>query len=320
MVVLVLMGGSSTEREISLKSGEAIARGLAAAGHTVATYDLNPGAGRGALALAASRELAGAEVVFLALHGGEGEDGRIQALLELAGKPYTGSGVRASAICMDKAATKIILGYHGVATPAWAYLVADGALAWPRDRAVAALGLPVVVKPVDQGSSIGLTIAQGEDEIGPAVSLALRYSRGVVFEKYIAGRELSVPIVGEEVYPIVEIKPKQGFYDYQRKYTKGMTDYQCPAAIDAGLSASIQADSLKAYAACGCEGFARVDFRLGPDGVAYCLEINTIPGMTETSLVPMGARARGVTFEQVVDRIAAHGFKRGVPAQPGIGG
>jgi D-alanine-D-alanine ligase len=315
-----LMGGSSTEREISLKSGEAIARGLATAGHEVATYDLNPGEGRGALALAGSHELAGADVVFLALHGGEGEDGRIQALLELAGKPYTGSGVRASAICMDKVATKIILGHYGVETPGWVYLTRDEASVWANDGAIAALGLPVVVKPVDQGSSIGLTIAQREDEIGPAVSLALRYSRGVVFEEYVAGRELSVPIVGEEVYPIVEIKPKQGFYDYQRKYTKGMTDYQCPAAIDSGKSASIQADSLKAYTACGCEGFARVDFRLGPDGVAYFLEINTIPGMTETSLVPMGARARGVTFDRLVDRIAAHGLKRGIPAEPGIGG
>ena len=317
---MVLMGGSSTEREISLKSGEAIARGLAVAGHKVATYDLNPGAGRGALRLAASAELARADLVFLALHGGEGEDGRIQALLELAGKPYTGSGVRASAICMDKVATKIILEYYGVATPAWAYVSADLAEAWRDDGAVAALGLPVVVKPVDQGSSIGLTIAGEPGQIEPAVRLALKYSRGVVFEKYIAGRELSVPIVGEEVFPIVEIKPKQGFYDYERKYTKGATDYRCPAEIDPELGESIQADSLRAYRACGCEGFARVDFRLGVDGVAYFLEINTIPGMTETSLVPMGAKARGVTFERLVDAIAAQGLKRWTPAQPGIGG
>jgi len=176
------------------------------------------------------------------------------------------------------------------------------------------------VKPVDQGSTIGLTIVEREADLGAAIDLALKYSHGIVCERFIAGRELTVAIVGDEVFPIVEIKPKEGFYDYKRKYTKGMTDYESPARLEASLAERFQRDAIKAYKACGCEGFARVDLRLAPDGVGYFLEINTIPGMTETSLVPMAAKAKGVAFEDLVDRIAALGLKRGKPVNPRIGG
>jgi D-alanine-D-alanine ligase len=309
--IQVLMGGTSTEREVSLASGAAVVAGLERAGHKVAAYDFNPGQGRDVRHLLASRDLKQADVVFITLHGGEGEDGRIQAVLELAGKPYTGPGVRASALCMDKALTKILFEHNGVATPAWAYLVGDIARAWRECPAARDLGLPVVIKPVDQGSTVGLTIAESAGDVDRGIDLALKYSSGLVFEKYIPGRELTVAVVEKEVFPIVEIKPRQGFYDYERKYTKGLTDYECPAALDPGLAGAIQADALKAYLACGCDGFSRVDARLGPDGVAYFLEINTVPGMTDTSLVPMAAGARGVSFEALVDRIAGHGLRRG---------
>ena len=319
-MIQVLMGGTSSEREVSLASGEAIARGLELAGHKVSTYDLNPDAGHDVRHLIESSGLKEADIVFIALHGGEGEDGRIQAVLDLAGKPYTGSGVRASAVCMDKAITKIVLEYHGIVTPAWAYLGRDDAPAWGGNAAIKRFGLPVVVKPVDQGSTIGLTIVEREADLGAAIDLALKYSHGIVCERFIAGRELTVAIVGDEVFPIVEIKPKEGFYDYKRKYTKGLTDYESPARLEAGLAGRFQRDAIKAYKACGCEGFARVDLRLAPDGVGYFLEINTIPGMTETSLVPMAAKAKGVAFEDLVDRIAALGLKRGKPVNPRIGG
>jgi D-alanine-D-alanine ligase len=320
VVIQVLMGGASSEREVSLSSGSAVARGLERAGHTVATYDYNPDQGRDVNHYLASSGLREADVVFIALHGGEGEDGRIQAILELAGKPYTGSGVRASAICMDKAITKIVLEYNGVTTPAWAYLRNEEAGRRTRANAISRLGLPLVVKPVDQGSTIGLSIVEREGELEAAIGLALEYSDGIVFEKYIDGRELSVSIVGQEVFPIVEIKPREGFYDYQRKYTKGMTDYACPAPLERGLSDRIQEDALKAYRACGCGGFARVDARLDKAGVAYFLEINTIPGMTETSLVPMAAKAKGLSFEALVERIATSGLKRAKSVTPRIGG
>jgi D-alanine-D-alanine ligase len=316
VIILVLMGGASSEREISLKSGEAVRGGLERAGHRVTTFDYNPAQDRGAGQLLASASLREADLVFLALHGGEGEDGRMQALLDLAGKAYTGSGVRASSVCMDKAITKIMLEKACIETPAWARLARRDAGAWRSNPEIRQLGFPVVVKPLDQGSTIGISIVKMESDLEGAIALALEYSSDLIFEKYIDGREMSVSIVGEEVFPIVEIKPRHGFYDYERKYTKGMTDYECPARIESGLARKIESDALSGYLACGCEGFARVDLRLGPDGVAYFLEINTIPGMTETSLVPMAAKAKGLTFEALVDRIASLGLGRARPASP----
>jgi D-alanine-D-alanine ligase len=306
MTVLVLMGGMSTEREVSLNTGAAVAEALEAAGHTAPMYDLDPRAGRDVFDLVTSHVLRDADVVFIALHGGEGEDGRIQAVLDLLGIPYTGSGVRASAICMDKAVSKIIFERHGIPTPAWASIEGDSGGPDVAGQAISDIGgLPVVVKPNDQGSTIGISIVQAHEELEAAIRLAERYSRCVILEKYIAGRELSVPIVGDEVFPVVEIKPKQGFYDYERKYTKGMTLYECPARIGDDLSRKIQDDAVKAYEVLGCDGFGRVDVRLDEDDMPYFLEVNTIPGMTETSLVPMAAKARGMTFPELIDRITS---------------
>jgi len=320
VIIQVLMGGTSSEREVSLASGGAIARGLEREGHKVTLYDFNPAEGRHVHHLVNSADLAGADLVFIALHGGEGEDGRVQALLELVGKPYTGSGVRASAVCMDKMISKIVFEHHGILTPPWAYLRREEAGKWRGSAAIASLGMPIVVKPVDQGSTIGISIVERAGDLPRAVDLALEYSDAVVFEKYIDGRELSTSIVGDEVFPTVEIRPKQGFYDYERKYTKGMTEYECPARIEPAVAKRLEADALKAYRVCGCEGFGRVDSRLDSQGTAYLLEINTIPGMTETSLVPMAAKAKGLAFDALVDRIASLGLKRGSAVRLNMGG
>jgi D-alanine-D-alanine ligase len=299
------MGGASTEREVSLNTGRAVAQALETAGHSVDEYDLDPASGRDVVGLVNSPGLGAADVVFLALHGGEGEDGRIQALLDLLGAAYTGSGVCSSAICMDKALSKSMFEYHGISTPEWMCLKDEDLEPDAVQKAVAAAGgLPVVVKPVDQGSTIGITIVRRTEDLEGAIGLARGYSPAVLFERYIEGRELSVPIVGDDVLPIVEIQPREGFYDYERKYTKGMTDYLCPAPIEDRLARRIEQDAMKAYRVLGCEGFARVDVRLGEDGIPYFLEVNTIPGMTETSLVPMGAKARGMSFPELCDRIA----------------
>ncbi len=309
--VLVLMGGMSAEREISLSTGRAVARGLADAGYAVDIYDLDPGAGRDILDLINSPVLADAGVVFIALHGGEGEDGRIQALLELLGKPFTGSGVRSSAVCMDKAISKTIFDKHGIGTPAWTHLMDDVADIETVKKAVSGVGgLPVVVKPVDQGSTIGISIVRRMCDLESAIALARQYSPGLILEEYIEGKELSVPIIEDQVYPVIEIKPREGFYDYERKYTRGMTLYDCPADIDEGVYRMIQAASIKAYRVLGCESFARVDLRLSPDNEPYFLEVNTVPGMTETSLVPMGAEAMGISFPQLVDRITLYALKK----------
>jgi D-alanine-D-alanine ligase len=321
MNVLVLMGGMSTEREVSLNTGAAVREALESAGHKAPTYDLDPRAGRDIFDLVTSQALKAADVVFIALHGGEGEDGRIQAMLGLLGIPYTGSGVRASALCMDKAVSKIVFERHGIPTPAWACLEEDSAGPDAARQAVSAVGgLPVVTKPVDQGSTIGISIVRAPDELEGAIRLARRYSTRVILEDYIEGRELSVPIVGDEVFPVVEIRPKQGFYDYERKYTKGMTLYECPAPIGDDISRRIQDDAMKAYKVLGCDGFGRVDVRLGEDGRPYFLEVNTIPGMTETSLVPMAAKARGISFPELIDRITSLALRTAGAENPKSGG
>jgi D-alanine-D-alanine ligase len=294
--------------------------GLKAAGRTVSTYDLKPDGGRGIIDLVTSRAIEECDVVFIALHGGEGEDGRVQAVLDLIGKPYTGSGVRASSICMEKAISKMIMERAGIPTPAWELIGIEADLKKAFGAVDGLGGFPVVAKPVDQGSTIGITIVDRREDLEGAIRLARQYSADVLLEKYIEGRELSVPFIEDEAYPVVEIKPKGGFYDYERKYTKGMTVYECPADVPEDIRSRIETDAVKAYRITGCEGFARVDIRLGVDGVPYFLEVNTIPGMTETSLVPMGAAARGLSFADLVDRIALYALKKTDSRSPKSGG
>lgn len=342
MKIVVLYGGASAERDVSLVSGRAVALALADRGHDVLLVDPARGdapAGPREAEAAASigtvpppilredgsalRAVAGeavraADVVFIALHGGSGEDGTIQGLLELAGKRYGGSGVLGSALAMDKRTSKLIFREVGVLTPEWRMLTSPdvdspsrGAPAFPTDLplgrardAVESLGgYPVVVKPNDQGSTVGLSVVSDEEGLGAAVHLAAEFSTLVLVERYVPGREITVAVLGDEALPVVEIVPKSGLYDYESKYTKGMSEYRCPAPLSGREAVAVQEAGLIAFRALGCRGYARVDFRLSPEGKPYCLEVNTAPGMTETSLVPMAAKAAGVDFGGLCERI-----------------
>jgi D-alanine-D-alanine ligase len=338
MRVTLLMGGRSAEREISLKTGQGVARALRQLGHEVLALDAANGrafpapeeAAGTALAdaeknlpalsvqaVADSQALADADVVFVALHGGAGEDGTIQALLELTGKPYTGSGVLASALAMNKAMSKRVFEREGIPTPRW-QLVRAGDLE-PVVDVTELGGYPVVVKPNEQGSTVGLTVVTEPGDLPDALQLAFEYGHEVLVEQYIPGRELTVAVVGDEVLPVVEIEPGSGHYDYEAKYTAGRSQYFCPADLPESVSARVQELGLRASTALGCRGVSRVDFRLSPTGQPFCLEVNTIPGMTPTSLVPMAARARGMSYDQLVQRmleLAAEEWQRRHAAPP----
>jgi D-alanine-D-alanine ligase len=341
--IAVLCGGVSTEREVSLVTGRAVGLALCERGHDVLLVDTAVGdAPVGAREAAAAASLAegprnvehsptgavdavtgaavvDADVVFVALHGGAGEDGTVQGLLELAGKKYTGSGVLASALAMDKRMSKIAFREAGVPTPDWRVLAlpggreradspvlpSDGSASDAGDAARALGGFPIVVKPNDQGSTVGLSLVTDEEDLAAAVALAGRYSASVLLEEYVPGRELTVAVLDGKPLPVVEVVPKSGFYDYEHKYTKGMTDYTCPADVPVDAAEAISSSGLDAYRAVGCRGYARVDFRLSPEGRHYCLEVNTVPGMTEFSLVPMAALAAGLTFGELCERIIA---------------
>ena len=322
MKVALLMGGRSAEREISLRTGLGIAQALRNLGHEVTALDAANGrllpAGeeeRSALpadaveklpasstsAVANATAINEAEVVFIALHGGAGEDGTIQALLDLAGKPYTGSGVLASALAMNKAASKRLFVQEGIPTPDWILLSAGDEL--PVVDAGALGGYPLVVKPNAEGSTVGLTVVTRAEGLPEAIALAAEYGPEVLIERFIPGRELTVAVLGGEALPIVEIRPQSGHYDYEHKYTAGMSEYFCPADLPEPLAARIRDLGLRAARVLGCRGVARVDFRLSPGNEPSCLEVNTIPGMTPTSLVPMAAKARGLSYDQLVGRM-----------------
>jgi D-alanine-D-alanine ligase len=322
MKVALLMGGRSSEREISLRTGRGIAQALRNLGHEVLAVDAANGrllpAGeeeQGALpaeavrhlpaaatsALAHAEAVSQADVVFLALHGGAGEDGTVQALLELAGKPYTGSGVLASAMAMDKAMTKRIFEHEGIPTPKW--VLARAGERMPVVDARALGGYPLVVKPNAEGSTVGLTIVTDPGDLPGALELAARYGTEVLIEQFIPGRELTVAVLGDQALPIVEIRPHGGHYDYESKYTAGQSEYFCPADLPEPLAARIRELGLRAARVLGCRGVSRTDVRLSPQNEPYFLEVNTIPGMTPTSLVPMAAKAAGMSYDELVSRM-----------------
>jgi D-alanine-D-alanine ligase len=313
--VAVLMGGRSSEREISLRTGRGIAQALRNLGHDVLAIDAANGrllpAGEeeraavpanalephGEVALSRPETLAGADVILIALHGAAGENGTLQALLDLAGKPYTGSGMMASALAMNKAMAKRLFEHAGIPTPRWRLLPPDaGARSFdPQELG----GFPLVVKPNEEGSSVGLTVVEAAAALPEALRLAGELGE-ILVEEFIPGRELTVSMLGDRALPIVEIRPKSGLYDYESKYTAGRSEYFCPADLPAERTEQIQELGRRAAAALGCRGVSRVDFRLDAEEVAYCLEVNTVPGMTPTSLVPMAAKAAGMSYDQVV--------------------
>jgi D-alanine-D-alanine ligase len=333
MKISVLFGGASEERDVSIASGAEVIRALDGLGHTVVAIDTAQGvlgpAERDRLlatgiapdppesaALAAARSStpsllsgaaswADADVIFIALHGGSGEDGTLQAVLDLVGVPYTGTGHLGSAFAMDKDVAKRLFLAAGVPTPAWRM-----APPVPNDAA-ATLGLPLVVKPSKQGSTVGLTVVKDAAKLGPAVETALGFDDEALVEVFVAGRELSVGILDDRALAVGEIKPKLGeIFDYASKYQKGGAEEVFPADLPAATTARVQELGLKAHRAVKAGPYSRVDFRLDGRGQPWCLEVNTVPGMTRTSLLPQSAAAAGIAFPQLCERICALAIER----------
>ena len=302
MKILVLLGGSSAERAVSLSSGSRVAAALRERGHQVTEADPHPDP---FAVLPAARA---ADVTWLALHGGAGEDGTIQALLDLAGARYTGSGVLASALAMDKDLSKRLFRAAGVPTAEWRMLDRAAPPVWREPgyakETFAALGAKVVVKPSKQGSTVGLSIIEDPAALADAVALAFEHDDEVMLEAFVPGRELTVGVLGGEALPVGEIIPKHDIYDYECKYTPGMAEELFPAPIPDAVRDEVQRLALMAYAALKLRGCARVDFRWDPAGRLFCLEANTLPGMTGTSLVPQAAQAAGIGFPELCERIA----------------
>jgi len=288
----VLLGGLSAEREISLKTGNAALQALQQLGYSAVGIDVNRN-------LPQQLSGAGIEVAFIALHGRFGEDGRVQGLLEMLQIPYTGSGVLASSIAIDKVVTKQLLVYHDLPTPKFDFMR-------PGDLTSDLLRrnnrLPLVVKPSREGSTIGITIARDTEALRSGIEMAAILDGTVLVEDFIDGDELTVSVLNGEALPVIKVVPKSGFYDYQAKYNSGDTEYLLPAPIDQNIYRKVQQAAVKACNVLGCRGAARVDFMLSEDKF-YCIEVNTIPGMTETSLLPKAAQAAGVDFPQLVETI-----------------
>lgn len=332
MRVAVLMGGDSPEREVSLRSGAAVAEGLRRAGHEVREVDLARVAD-----VVNNPALLEVDVVFPALHGGDGEDGHLQALLDVMKIPYAMSGQAASAVAMDKALTKRIMRSAGIPTADWLQVTWDkasgrpGALAGAdgggsraltldriRDRAADELGFPLVVKLNAAGSSVGVAIVKSANEFEDAFARVAAELPGpagdILLERYVPGRELTAAIFLGRRLPLLEIRPREGFYDYGNKYTDGASEYLVPAPVTSPLYEQIAADALRLYELLGCKGLARIDFRLN-EAVYACLEINTIPGMTNHSLVPKAAAAVGIGFDDLVVDLCREALG-GAPASP----
>lgn len=297
--IAVLLGGTSAEREVSLQSGAAVLAGLREAGvnaHPVDTREVP----------VTTLKVQGFDKAFIALHGRGGEDGTLQGTLELLGLPYTGSGVMASAITMDKMRTKLLWQGAGLPVAPWVALtrqqVSQGLDAQTEAR-IAALGLPVIVKPSREGSSVGMSKVDKPQALSEALQLAFEHDDEVLVEKWLSGPEFTVAIVGETILPSIRIQPAGVFYDYEAKYLSDETQYFCPSGLEAEREAALQALVMQAWNSLGCEGWGRVDVMLDSDGAFYLLEVNTAPGMTSHSLVPMAARQAGMSFSQLVVRI-----------------
>lgn len=299
--VLVLMGGMSTEREVSMRSGQAILEALLALDYEARAIDYNS---------SAIKEIIdyNPDLVFIALHGKYGEDGAVQGLLESMQIPYTGSGIATSAICMDKILSKRIFSSEGIPSAPYKVIGANE-LEEPDElvnRLKTEVGLPLVIKAATQGSSIGTYIIKNEKDILPAVEAAFKYSRGTLAEKFIDGQEITAAVIGNnepQVLPLIEITSSNEFYDYESKYTEGMCRHIIPAQIAEETQAEIIRICQRVYTLMGCRGFARVDFMLDRSGQPYVLEVNTIPGMTAMSLVPDAAKAANINFPALVDTI-----------------
>jgi D-alanine-D-alanine ligase len=334
LTVLVLAGGDSAERDVSLDSARGMAEAAAEAGHRVLVADparpeVAPSedlsgvfgdASIGEVPPAVIEDVFGPRSVFLrtlseyaslgvdvilnGLHGGAGEDGTVQAVLDYAGIPYTGSGMAACALAMDKNRSKSLVGAVGVPAPDCVFLhrsaLDDGSLT---QRVKDRLTLPVVVKPNNQGSSVAVTVVASHRDLDEAADIAFRLGDHILVEEYVAGREITAAMLEGQDLPLLEIRPKSGLYDYFHKYQHGATEYVVPAPLDAPVADAIAESARRAFDTLGCRVYGRVDFRLGEDNRHYFLEVNTLPGMTSTSLVPKSARHVGIGYTELVDRI-----------------
>lgn len=326
--IALFVGGTSPEREVSKSSSKSIYKALLVLGYEVilidpayglnqptepedffAEKDFSELSNNNYINAVNSGKLNDVDLVFLGLHGKTCEDGLIQSMFELKGIKYTGSGVMSSSVAMDKAMSKILFQHYDIPTPKW--IVADKKSV-PSEVIIQikeSIGLPFVVKPNDQGSTVGLSICENYGELNEALHLALSLSEKAIIEEFIPGRELTIGVLGEHILPVLEIRPKHNLYDYQCKYTAGMSEYIVPADIPFDLADVLQKDAYKAFKALNCKGYGRADFRLSEDMKHYCLEMNTLPGMTSTSLVPKMAKAVGLSFEELIEKIIVLALK-----------
>ena len=297
MNISILYGGISTEHKISIQTGLAIAEAIKD------RYNLDM-VNLDSEIFNTPQLLIGADLVFNALHGGDGENGTIQAFLDLHHVPYTGSGSKACRIAMDKNITKLIARSIDIKTPKWLLLKRDKHTGIKlQDNQSPKFSYPYIVKPSNEGSTFGLSKVNEESELEMAIALAAEFSDEILIEEYIPGKELTVGILGNKPLPIIEIKPSNNLYDYDCKYIEGMSEYIVPAELSDSVERSILEDAQKIYQAIGCRHYARVDFRMNEDGEYYLLEINSLPGMTSTSLLPKAASAAGLEFSELIDTI-----------------
>ncbi len=327
--VLLLVGGISPEREVSKSSGENIYKALTELGYSVTIID--PAYGENQPEHASdffteknystiSKEnyikainlkvFDNIDLVFNALHGKYGEDGIVQSLLELKNIKYTGSGVLPSSLTMDKCASKILFQHFNVSTPDW-FCIAQHELDFTliKKQINSKFGYPCVVKPNDQGSTIGLTICKSEEKIEESINLAFQFSNKIVIEEFISGHELTVGVIDNIVLPPLEIKPLKGFYDYEAKYSDGMSEYEVPANFPKNVITQLQTQAKLAYDALGCTSYARLDFRVNDKNEVYCLEANTLPGMTSHSLLPKMAKAANISFNELIEKIIKYSLQ-----------
>jgi D-alanine-D-alanine ligase len=308
MRVAILRGGVSLERQVSLRSGARVAEALRSGGHEIVEIDVDQN-------LVRSLQATAPEVAFIALHGRGGEDGTIQELLEIIGIPYTGCGVLSSMLTMDKSLTKLLLQKHGLPTPpfiafgesAFKNLGASDAL----DRVESLLGYPVVVKPTRQGSALGVNFAADRSELPPAILSAFSYDDKLLIEQFVRGREIAVSVLDGEPLPAIEAIVRSGdFFDFERRYEIGETDYVCPAELGDELAERVSSIAVETFELLDCHGFARVDFIVPEGDEPQVLEVNSIPGLTQTSLMPMAAEAAGIGFDELAERLLATAASR----------
>ena len=320
ITVAVILGGTSPERAVSKESGKSIYFALKSLGYKAKIIDPAYGinqpekiedyfsqcdcgelSNQNYIKVVNSDLFNDVDLAVIALHGKWGEDGTIQSLFELKGIKYTGSGVLGSSLTMDKARSKVMFSHFGVSTPKWIDVNANLSLEVLKEKIESELSYPCIIKPNDQGSTLGLTKCSSSGEVEKAFYLAKQFSNSILIEEFIVGREIAVGIINDKILPLLEIIPKHEIYDYECKYTDGMSEYIVPAILNSEEEEKLKYQARIAFNSLGCEDYGRVDFRLTENGEIYCFEVNTLPGMTSHSLVPKMAKASGIEFEELVD-------------------